>query len=322
MCIGALLCTGHDGVKAVQEHKAESLATNTGTCSRASASSTQNANFKSLVRYDRRRRLYVCVTCDRRCARLEAMKCHVRCHTGERPYSCDVCQRTFTQRHHVRIHKRTHSGEKPYPCPTCNKAFADSSSLSRHIRVHSGERPFSCDVCARRFANSTSLTVHKHTHTKELPLPDCGTERCVDSDNSDASTETLSYPDGNSCAGNKTEHFTDSNSLDVLTNCCTEDLSFTSRENIGNPERSTNSSALDIHTNTLGQESSSTNADNISCSAGSSRFIEIVPHTRGTDGAGTTERGDGDWSAKVEQLEEEILQQIKQEPDNVCYVLQ
>jgi len=326
MCIGALWCTERDGVKTVKEeteHKAGSSATNTSTCSRSrtSAISTQNADYKSLVRYDKRRRVYVCVTCDRRCYRLEAMKCHIRCHTGERPYSCDVCQRTFTQRHHVRIHMRTHSGEKPYPCPTCDKAFADSSSLSRHIRVHSGERPFSCDVCTRRFANFTSLNVHKHTHTKELPLPDRGTEQRIDSDNSDSSTETLPYHDGNSCASNNNEHFTDSNSLDALTNSRTEEPSFTNRENIDNSKRSTNSNALDIHTNTCVQESLSTNAD-MSFSADNSRFAEIVPHSRDAGGPNTTECDDGVWSAEVERLEKEILQEIKQEPDNVCCMLQ
>ena len=48
------------------------------------------------------------------------------------------------------------------------------------------------------------------------------------------------------------------------------------------------------------------------------KFIEIVPLTRDTDGLCTTECDSGDWPADVKQ---EMLPQIKQEPDDVCYIL-
>ena len=48
------------------------------------------------------------------------------------------------------------------------------------------------------------------------------------------------------------------------------------------------------------------------------KFIEIVPLTRDTDGPCTTECDSGDWPADVKQ---EMLPQIKQEPDDVCYIL-
>ena len=44
-------------------------------------------------------------------------------------------------------------------------------------------------------------------------------------------------------------------------------------------------------------------------------LIEIVPLTRYTDGPCTT---DGDWSAEVKQ---ENLSAVKQEPDDVCYIV-
>ena len=47
-------------------------------------------------------------------------------------------------------------------------------------------------------------------------------------------------------------------------------------------------------------------------------FFEIVPLTRDTDGSCTTESFSGDWSAEVKQ---EKLADVKQEPDNVCYVI-
>jgi len=47
-------------------------------------------------------------------------------------------------------------------------------------------------------------------------------------------------------------------------------------------------------------------------------FTEIVPLTRDTDGACTTECDSGDWSAEVKQ---EILPVVKQEPEVVCCII-
>ena len=46
-------------------------------------------------------------------------------------------------------------------------------------------------------------------------------------------------------------------------------------------------------------------------------YIEIVPLTRDTDGACTTECDSGDWSAGVKQ---ENLPVVKQEPHDVCCI--
>ena len=47
------------------------------------------------------------------------------------------------------------------------------------------------------------------------------------------------------------------------------------------------------------------------------KYIEIVPLTRNTDGACTTECDIGDWSAQVKQ---ENLPVVKHEPQDVCYI--
>jgi len=46
-------------------------------------------------------------------------------------------------------------------------------------------------------------------------------------------------------------------------------------------------------------------------------YIEIVPLTRDTDGACTTECDSGDWSAQVRR---ENLPVVKQEPQDVCCI--
>ena len=45
------------------------------------------------------------------------------------------------------------------------------------------------------------------------------------------------------------------------------------------------------------------------------QYMFVVPLTRDTDGPCTT---DGDWSAEVKQ---ENLSAMKQEPDDVCYIV-
>ena len=48
------------------------------------------------------------------------------------------------------------------------------------------------------------------------------------------------------------------------------------------------------------------------------QFFEIVPLTRDTDGSCTTQCVSGDWSDEVKQ---ENLTVVKQEPDDVCCVI-
>ena len=48
------------------------------------------------------------------------------------------------------------------------------------------------------------------------------------------------------------------------------------------------------------------------------QFFEIVPLTRDTDGSRTTEGVSGDWSDEVKQ---ENLAVMKQEPDDVCCII-
>jgi len=47
-------------------------------------------------------------------------------------------------------------------------------------------------------------------------------------------------------------------------------------------------------------------------------FFEIVPLTKDTDGSCTTECVSGDWSAEVKQ---EYSAAVKQEPDDVCWII-
>jgi len=114
----------------------ESLSTSASNVSRSANNLPQITDVRNIIGYDADTRQYYCTVCSKRYHRLEEMKRHIRCHTGERPFTCDLCQRTFAHRHQLKNHKQTHFGEKLYPCFICEKTFSCSNALKKHIQVH------------------------------------------------------------------------------------------------------------------------------------------------------------------------------------------
>ncbi|PYI26718.1 hypothetical protein BP00DRAFT_51129 [Aspergillus indologenus CBS 114.80] len=52
---------------------------------------------------------------------------------------CAKCHRVFSKIEHLRRHQRCHTGEKPFGCSSCGRAYARSDVLNRHIRHHHPE---------------------------------------------------------------------------------------------------------------------------------------------------------------------------------------
>nr|CAD7395675.1 unnamed protein product [Timema poppensis] len=50
-------------------------------------------------------------------------------------YHCQYCGRAFSRWNALRLHIRTHTGEKPYVCEVCNRAFAQKGDMRKHCRT-------------------------------------------------------------------------------------------------------------------------------------------------------------------------------------------
>lgn len=110
-------------------------------------------------------RPFKCDHCDKRFKNRNALKVHMRSHTGEKAFRCSVCSDSFSANSSLRLHYRRHTNEKPYACTHCGKRFSDCSTLRQHERVHTGEKPYVCHICGRRTTQAGNLKSHyRHYH--------------------------------------------------------------------------------------------------------------------------------------------------------------
>lgn len=130
-----------------------------------------NASYYSkTVHYNK----FPCPYCTKLLHTNDALRVHLRLHSGEPAFKCDICQRTFNQKVHYRYHMDRHNNVRNFKCTECKKAFLSKHDLTVHMRSHTGERPFECEICGKDFLILQHLKMHRYSHTaKSFECHEC-----------------------------------------------------------------------------------------------------------------------------------------------------
>ncbi|XP_018784304.1 PREDICTED: zinc finger protein 19-like [Bactrocera latifrons] len=117
---------------------------------------------------------FPCPYCTKLLHTNDALRVHLRLHSGEPAFKCDICQRTFNQKVHYRYHMDRHNNVRNFKCTECEKAFLSKHDLTVHMRSHTGERPFECEICGKDFLILQHLKMHRYSHTtKSFECHEC-----------------------------------------------------------------------------------------------------------------------------------------------------
>ncbi|XP_067635473.1 zinc finger protein 91-like [Eurosta solidaginis] len=124
----------------------------------------------STQKQQKRLKQFACQLCDKTYKNSEALKIHIRKHTGERPYLCPECGKSFSDPSNLKQHILRHGDEKLFECPYCPLKFRCPNYVAQHKMIHEGIKRHICDICGAGFTKSCQLAVHKRYHNNEKPF--------------------------------------------------------------------------------------------------------------------------------------------------------
>ena len=78
---------------------------------------------------------------------------------------CNQCDFASSRADALRTHLKTHSGEKSNKCNQCDFVFLYISALRKHLKMHSGEKPNKYNQCDFAPSQAGHLRAHLKTHS-------------------------------------------------------------------------------------------------------------------------------------------------------------
>lgn len=110
---------------------------------------------------------FVCEICGSRQRNKQALRDHIRKHSGEKPFACSLCDRRFASNSLLNEHKACHETERKHVCDVCGKSFNRPKALYHHKPLHLGVKKFVCKLCGAAYAQAAGLSAHMRKHKEE-----------------------------------------------------------------------------------------------------------------------------------------------------------